>query len=67
MTAVITAHNGKGRCKNSASANAASAAIVTLIESTNCSRRSRTSALSLAQSLVVRLTMTSRYGDLRGS
>jgi hypothetical protein len=39
MTAVITAHNGKGRCKNSASASAASAAIVTLIESANCSRR----------------------------
>jgi hypothetical protein len=39
MTAVITAHNGKGRCKNCASARDTRAAIVTLIDSANCTRR----------------------------
>ena len=39
MTAVNTAHNGRGSCSNCASARATSAAIVTLIESANCTRR----------------------------
>src|ERR1700722_14397600 len=58
MTAVMTAHNGNGSCKNCASARAIRAANVTLMDSAHCTRCRRARARTPLQSVLMRFTLT---------